>query len=565
MDGLERDENDPEYKKIPPGSVYEFKGIDSREKINIPEIPRNRQCTNIFCCFPVLLICLSSLGLAIYVAVSVDVRRFVNGEDECGNICGIENTKVSKPDCEPQDYTNMAITSYSDRSCVHECKDDRVLIFNRCISKENDIEIDVLVYYIFNVIFKSGVSALVMALLAIGFILVVLVAFRYATAFTFWFFVVVMILLTAAFAGLFWYLSMIIQAIIMTVILIIYFAFLFILLWTGRHKLVIALIREASIAIFNIPILLAFPVTTLIILLGLDGFTIYLVMAYLSSTEDEISEGLLTAFWLLWAIGMILMHAFVNGFQWMVIAGSVAGYYFTKDKYQVGNTEFVNSFYVTIRYHLGTISAGSLIITILSIIRAAAELARDNVDDASVAIVILYYCLLCCVACIEEIADYLAKKAYIITAMHGKGLLNSGTRAVRLICMFLLDLVMVDQFSYLMVNGAAMVILLITLGIGFAMHLNDWSDYFIFLIILGVYLISTILYFYFSLLNASIETTFLCFCEDKLMNDGSSARPYYMTKSLSNLMVQCTDVAKGRLFKRREKRLERQRRSEDNN
>ena len=55
--------------------------------------------------------------------------------------------------------------------------------------------------------------------------------------------------------------------------------------------------------------------------------------------------------------------------------------------------------------------------------------------------------------------------------MHGKGLLNSGTSAVRLICMFLLDLVMVDQFSYLMVNGAAMVILLITLGIGFAMHL----------------------------------------------------------------------------------------------
>ena len=88
---------------------------------------------------------------------------------------------------------------------------------------------------------------------------------------------------------------------------------------------------------------------------------------------------------------------------------------FWRDKYQVGNTEFVNSFYVTIRYHLGTISAGSLIITILSIIRAAAELARDNVDDASVAIVILYYCLLCCVACIEEIADYLAKKAYIIT------------------------------------------------------------------------------------------------------------------------------------------------------
>jgi hypothetical protein len=39
----------------------------------------------------------------------------------------------------------------------------------------------------------------------------------------------------------------------------------------------------------------------------------------------------------------------------------------------------------------------------------------------------------------------------------------------------------------------------------------------------------------------SVDTIFLCYCEDVESNDGSAANPYYMSFGLKNVMEQLKD------------------------
>jgi hypothetical protein len=60
------------------------------------------------------------------------------------------------------------------------------------------------------------------------------------------------------------------------------------------------------------------------------------------------------------------------------------------------------------RYHLGSIALGSLIITIFSIIRMIIEnTIEDNTFFAAI--------MECCLEMFEEILEYVTKKAYIMT------------------------------------------------------------------------------------------------------------------------------------------------------
>lgn len=67
-------------------------------------------------------------------------------------------------------------------------------------------------------------------------------------------------------------------------------------------------------------------------------------------------------------ITLFWMSQFIIGCQHMVVAGSVAKWFFTRNKSQLG-WPIVNSFKLLTRYHLGTVALGSLIIALMKLIR----------------------------------------------------------------------------------------------------------------------------------------------------------------------------------------------------
>ncbi|KAJ3629492.1 hypothetical protein MTP99_013884 [Tenebrio molitor] len=77
-------------------------------------------------------------------------------------------------------------------------------------------------------------------------------------------------------------------------------------------------------------------------------------------------------------------------------------------------------------------------------------------------------------------------------------------------------------------------------------------------IFLGMYLTGIVSFFYISLMNVSIETIFICFCEDKLLNDGSPNKPYFMSPPLLALLTDAVKLAEEEREKREREDARRQ-------
>ncbi|RZC33073.1 choline transporter-like protein 2, partial [Asbolus verrucosus] len=206
-------------------------------------------------------------------------------------------------------------------------------------------------------------------------------------------------------------------------------------------------------------------------------------------------------------ITVLWLFAFTNGCQCMIIAGAVAANYFKRKQSLLSAAPFT-SIYVLIRYHLGTVAFGSLVITMVMFARISVEFLRHHSKFKN-----LVRFLECCLAFLQEFVDYLTKRAYIQTAMHGKPLYQSGVRAARLLWSNLMDTISLDVVGDFIVFCALIFVMLVATAVGISISF------------------------------VAIETMFLCFCEDKLMNDGKD-REYFMSPELLAIVNKAKEAAK---------------------
>ena len=109
-------------------------------------------------------------------------------------------------------------------------------------------------------------------------------------------------------------------------------------------------------------------------------------------------------FWLLW---------FMTGLGDMVIAGSVAAWYWTLDKSEtMWNVGALPSLYRVVRYHLGTLAFGSLLLAIVSMLRVLLEWIEQKMAqygaDNPVVKCLACFCR-CCLWCLEKCIRYINK------------------------------------------------------------------------------------------------------------------------------------------------------------
>lgn len=81
-------------------------------------------------------------------------------------------------------------------------------------------------------------------------------------------------------------------------------------------------------------------------------------------------------------------------------------------------SQYFKSLGIVFRFHLGTIACGSLIITIIQILRTLATIfdqKSTNQNQNAVVTQILSGIIHCILLCMEEIVNYITTKAYILT------------------------------------------------------------------------------------------------------------------------------------------------------
>lgn len=117
------------------------------------------------------------------------------------------------------------------------------------------------------------------------------------------------------------------------------------------------------------------------------------------------------------------------GCQHMIVAGAVASWFFTRNKSALG-WPLARSFQYLLRYHLGTVALGALIIALMKLLRLIFRLVELSLNDPQNALTQgLWTACQCCLGCIERTVQFLTRNAYIETAITGQPFCAAGRRA----------------------------------------------------------------------------------------------------------------------------------------
>lgn len=163
-----------------------------------------------------------------------------------------------------------------------------------------------------------------------------------------------------------------------------------------RISMVIQIFKEASKALADVPMVLIEPILTFFALALTSIATLgFMLIIYNSGklvvTNDEHGSfksadyepdiGISIAFYLN-IVGFIWFTQFIFGCQHFVIAGTVVQWFFTRTKDKL-NSPLKRSFNYLLRFHIGSVCLGSILITAVKIMRMIAnyiqvsELARQ--------------------------------------------------------------------------------------------------------------------------------------------------------------------------------------------
>lgn len=250
--------------------------------------------------------------------------------------------------------------------------------------------------------------------------------------------------------------------------------------------------------------------------------------------------------------GFLWTAQFIMGFGIMVVAGMVSKWYFTRDKSDdkkgqddgLPNFPLKEAVYRTARFHMGSIAFGSAIIALVQLARAMLAYLSKNAEELKKKNKVLkaVFCILaCCLWCFEKILKFVTSYAYILIAMQAESFCTSCRQVVGMILSNPVQIGLVNVITtFLFVLGKIFIVCVA----GFAGF--QWMDkatefqtggenalvsmsFPLLVIMLIAWAIASV---FLDVFGLSVDTILLCFLKDKKINDGSAAKPYYMSEKL---------------------------------
>lgn len=308
----------------------------------------------------------------------------------------------------------------------------------------------------------------------------------------------------------------------------------------NRIRLVIALFKEAGRAVAAMPLILFQPVWTfiwmaLVCALWVLGWIIIETsgqpMLYNNSVVFVISDfikymRLYHLFAILW------ITQFILACQDVTIAGAVSHWYFTRNKKELG-WPISSSMRAMFRYHLGSIALGSLIIAIVKFIRIMLKYLEKKLNrNGNQICSFLLKCCQCCLWCFEKFLKFLSRNAYIEIAIYGYGFCKAAQKAFGVLASNALRVAAINSVGAFVLFLAKSSVVICTVVIGYQLlkTRNEVMYVWVPLLIVALFAYFTA-HCFISVYDMTIDTLFLCFCEDCEMNDGIQ-KPYYMSINL---------------------------------
>uniref|UniRef100_A0A8D3D766 Choline transporter-like protein n=1 Tax=Scophthalmus maximus TaxID=52904 RepID=A0A8D3D766_SCOMX len=361
-----------------------------------------------------------------------------------------------------------------------------------------------------------------------------------------------------------------------------------------RIRIAIALIQESSKAIGHMMSALLYPLVTFVLLLvcvtywgstalylATSGSPIYRVVALnstmsgcksINGTENYCpsascifikynDEGLLQRnlfnLQIYNVVAFLWCANFIIALGQCTLAGAFASYYWAFSKPDdIPFFPVCGGFMRSLRYHVGSLAFGALILTLVQLVRIILEYIDHKTRAAQNPVArFILCCMKCCFWCLEKCIKFLNRNAYIMIAIYGKNFCVSAKNAFMLLMRNVIRVVVLDKvtdlllfFGKLLVVGGVGVLSffffsgrILLPGSTFRTETLNYYWMPIITVVFGSYLIA---HGFFSVYNMGVDTLFLCFLEDLERNDGSEQKPYYMSKNLMKILNKSNKAPK---------------------
>lgn len=247
-------------------------------------------------------------------------------------------------------------------------------------------------------------------------------------------------------------------------------------------------------------------------------------------TQDNILKGLMLYhfFGLLWTFNWII------GIAEVTICGAVADWYWTFHGDKQKSFAVLRSFGRTLRYHLGSVAFGALLLGIIQFIRAImlyfqAQMRGKENKLSRIALSIVNVIL----ACFERFIRFLTKNAYVMIGVYGYSFCTSARRGFKIIVNNPLRVGAINCVNIFVMFLGKLFITLITTIAAFV-YLKNYTNLNFYYFPLGFiaiwsFVVACIVV---SIYDMAVHTILFCFVEDEARNDGSSDKPYHMSSDL---------------------------------
>ena len=231
-------------------------------------------------------------------------------------------------------------------------------------------------------------------------------------------------------------------------------AFILLLMKQKKIRQATAVIKEASNALADMPLMIFFPFLPLIICLLF--FTYFMMGAAFIWTADQISMDDMTAavaeasnitapvsssedvlFYMFWyhLLGFLWANQLVQAISMTAISGAYSYWYFYgRDEEKKGQVPhaFLKSLKRVLRYHIGSMAFGALIVALVQLARAILAYVDSQTktwQDKSKVLKIAFKVVACCLWCFEKLVKFVTRNAYIFIAINGKAFCTSAKHA----------------------------------------------------------------------------------------------------------------------------------------
>uniref|UniRef100_A0A665UEG1 Choline transporter-like protein n=1 Tax=Echeneis naucrates TaxID=173247 RepID=A0A665UEG1_ECHNA len=257
------------------------------------------------------------------------------------------------------------------------------------------------------------------------------------------------------------------------------------------------------------------------------------------------------------AVAFLWCVNFVIALGQCTLAGAFASYYWAFNKPDdIPMFPVSGGFIRSLRYHVGSLAFGSLILTLVQIVRILLEYIDHKTREAQNPVArFILCCMKCCLWCLEKFIKFLNRNAYIMIAIYGKNFCVSAKNAFSLLMRNVVRVVVLDKVTDLLLFFGK---LLVVGGVGVLSFFffsgriplpgstfrSETLNYYwmpIITVVFGSYLIAL---GFFSVYSMCVDTLFLCFLEDLERNDGSLQKPYFMSKNLMKILSKSNKAPK---------------------